>query len=102
MPPAPGFVTLQVPQLPVRVQYLSPAPFREILERDLTPQLSVRRTTTAHRVATGTERIFTHAHVEILARFLQREKSCEYCSVAFAGHAAVVVESDVVRYAVRQ
>ena len=102
MPPAPGFVTLQVPHLPVGVQHQSPATLREIPERGRAAQLSVGRTATAQRVATGTEWVAIHAQVEILARLLQQEKPREYCRVALSGHAAVVIESDVVRNAVRQ
>ncbi|CAA9464860.1 MAG: hypothetical protein AVDCRST_MAG58-3317 [uncultured Rubrobacteraceae bacterium] len=102
MPPAPDFVTLKIPHFLVCVQYQLFATFGEILERDLTSQLTVRRTATAHRVAPGTEWILTHAHVEILAWLLQREKPREHGRVAFGGHAAVVIESDVARNAVRQ
>jgi hypothetical protein len=59
------------------------------------------RTATAHRVASGTEWVIVHTQVQILARLLQREKPREYGRVAFGGHAAVVIESDVVRNAVR-
>jgi hypothetical protein len=99
IPSNPGFVTLQVPHLPVSIQYQAPAILREILEGDPETQLAIRRTITADRVASGTERILTHAYVEILARLLQREQAREYRRVALGGHAAVV-ESDVVRYAV--
>jgi hypothetical protein len=65
-------------------------------------QLSVRRAATADHVALDTEWILTHAHVEILARLLQREKPREYRRVAFGGHAAVIIESDVARDTIRQ
>jgi hypothetical protein len=100
-PPAPILATLQVPHLQVHIQHQVLAPFREILERDLAAQLSVGRTATADRVAAGTERVVIHARVRILARLLQREKPSEDRRIALGGHAAVVVESDVARNAVR-
>ena len=101
MPPAPDFETLQVPHLLVHVQHQVLATLRKIPERDLASQFPVRRTATAHRVAAGTEWIIVHAHVRILSRPFQREKSCENRRVAFGGHAAIVVGSDVARNAVR-
>ena len=86
----------------VYVQHQVLATLRKILERDLASQFPVRQTATAHRVAAGTEWIIVHAHVQILARLLQREKPREHRRVAFGGHAAVVVESDVARDSIRQ
>src|SRR5829696_2883926 len=99
---APGFGLLQVPHLLVYVQHQVLAPLRKIAERDLASQYPVRRAATVQGVAVAAEWVLTHAHVEVLARLLQREKSREHCCVAFGGHAAVVVESDVARNAVRQ
>ena len=74
----------------------------EDLQRDLPPQLAVRRTALIERVVPRTERVVAHAQVGILARLLEGEKPRKHGSVAFGGHAAVVVESDVAGYAVRQ
>jgi hypothetical protein len=102
MPPAPDFVTLQVPHRPVHVQHQVLATLRKIPERDLASQFPVRRTASAHRVAAGTQWIIVHAHVQILSRLLQREKPRGHRRVALGGHAAVVVESDVARDSIRQ
>src|SRR5215204_3112107 len=101
MPQAPCSVTLQVPHLQVRVQHQALTAFREIGERDLTPQLPVRRAAHVYRVPLRAERVRTHAQVGVLARLLEREQSCEHGSVTFGGHAAGIVESDVAGYAVR-
>lgn len=94
-------LTLQVPHLPVRFQYEALAALRKIPELDPAPQLPVRRTATVDRIAPGTERVLAHAHVEVLARLLEREKTSEDRRITFGGHAAVIVESDVVRYSAR-
>ena len=54
------------------------------------------------RIASRTERVIAHAQVGVLARLLEREEPREHRGVAFGGHAAVVVESDVAGYAARQ
>ena len=55
------------------------------------------------RVATtGTIRILAHGQVEVFAGFPPGEGTSENCGVAFGGHAAVIVTSDVAGQAVRQ
>src|SRR5215203_2226274 len=102
LPPATSFVTLQVPHLPVGIEHQVLAILREISERDVPPQLAVRRTALIERKVSRNERGIAHAQVGILARLLEGEEPREHGSVAFGGHAAVVVKSDVAGYAVRQ
>lgn len=54
------------------------------------------------RAAPGTIRDITRAQVGILARFLVREEAREDHSVAFGGHAAIVVDSGVAGSAIRK
>lgn len=51
---------------------------------------------------TGSFRILAHSQVEVFAGFLPGEGASENCGVAFGGHAAVVVTSDVAGQAVWQ
>ncbi len=51
---------------------------------------------------TGLVLISTHGQVEVFAGFLPGEGAREDCGVAFGGHAAVVIASDVAGQAVRQ
>src|SRR5215217_589648 len=101
LPPATGFVTLQVPHLPVRIKYQALASLRKIGERDLRPQPTVSRTAAPDRVVAGAEWIAVHAQIAVLTRLLEPEKPREHNCVAFGVHAAVV-ESDVAGHAVRQ
>jgi hypothetical protein len=101
MPLVPEFITLQVPHLAVSIKHQALAALREVSELDPATQLPVRRPATADGVAAGTERVVIHAYVEVLARLLYGEKAGEYRRLAFGGHAAVVVESDVARNAAR-
>ena len=95
LPPATCFVTLEVPHPPVGIEHQDLAILREISERDLPPQLAVRRTALIERKVSRNERVIAHAQIGVLARLLEREEPREHGSVAFGGHAAVVVESDV-------
>ncbi len=51
---------------------------------------------------TGTIRVFAHSQVEVFAGLLTGEGTREDCGIAFGGHAAVVVASNVAGEAVRQ
>src|SRR5829696_9143363 len=95
LPPATGFVTLEVPHPPVGIEEERSAILREIFERDLPSQLAVRRTALVDRVVPRTKGVIAHAQVGVLVGLLEEEEPREHSSVAFGGHAAVVVESDV-------
>src|SRR5215212_9539925 len=102
LPSIKGFVTLRAPHLQVRVQHQALAILlRGIDERDLLSQLPVRQTAATDRVVAGTEWVPVHAQAGVPATPLEREKHRKHRRIAFGGHAAEVVESDVARYAVR-
>jgi hypothetical protein len=96
-------VTLQAPELSVSVEHQAPASLRQVLETDLTPQTLDGWTTASRRAAVpdphGSR---VHGQVRILPGLLFREEAGENSSVAFGGHAAVVVASDVAGHSVRQ
>ena len=50
----------------------------------------------------GLVQIFAHGQVEVFAGLLTGEGTREDCGIAFGGHAAVVVASNVAGEAVRQ
>ena len=95
LPPATGFVTLEVPHSPVGIEDERSAILGEIFERDLPPQLAVRWTALVDRKVPRTKGVIADAQVGVLAGLLEEEEPREHSSVAFGGHAAVFVESNV-------
>jgi hypothetical protein len=96
-------VTLQAPELSVSVEHQAPASLRQVLEMDLTPQTLDRRATASQRAAVPDPHgNLVHGQVRILPGLLHREQAGKDSGVAFGGHAAVVVASDVAGHAVRQ
>ena len=96
-------VKLEPPEPPVHLERKTPASLRQVLERDLTPETLGGRTAPPQRSAAPyLHRIVIHDEVEVLARFPGGEKARENDGVAFGGHAAGVVASEVAGHAVRQ
>jgi hypothetical protein len=96
-------VTLESPELPVSTKHELPATLGEVPKRDLIPQTLARQPPTPQRCTVPNAcGILVHDQVGVLAGLLQREEAGEYRGVAFGGHAAVVVASDVAGHAVRQ
>jgi hypothetical protein len=103
IPPITEPVTLEPPELPVHLERQTPASLRQVLERDLTPETLAGRTAPPQRSAVPySHRIVIHGEVEVLAWFPAGEKALENDGVAFGGHAAGVVASEVAGHAVRQ
>src|SRR5215212_2694159 len=103
IPPMPEAVTLQAPELPLYVAHQPPATLGQVPERDLTPQVLTRRPPAAERTAVSHPSwIPVHGQVMVLTGFLGGEEAGKNSGVAFGGHAAVVVASDVAGHAVQQ
>src|SRR5215217_9234605 len=103
VPPMLNAVTLQAPELSASAEHQAPASLRQVLETDLTPQTLDGRAAASQRTAVlEPHGSLVHGQVRILAGLLHREEAGKNSGVAFGGHAAVVVASDVAGHAVRQ
>src|ERR687894_888811 len=90
---------LQVPKLPVGVEDQPLATLREVFERALETKILVGRPSPAQRMAAFcSERVLAHGQVEVLPGLFPAEGTREHRGVAFGGHAAVIVVSDVAGY----
>src|SRR5829696_2696169 len=90
---------LQVPKLPVGVEDQPLAILGEVFERALVTKILVGRPSPAQRMAAFcSERVLAHGQVEVLPGLFLREGTREHRGVAFGGHAAVIVVSDVAGY----
>jgi hypothetical protein len=102
VPPMLDAVTLQAPELSVSVEHQAPASLRQVLETDLTPQTLDGLATASQRTTVPDPHVsLVHGQVSILPGHLHREEAGENSGVAFGGHAAIVVASDVAGHAVR-
>ena len=74
MPPMIQIITLQTPQLPVSIEHQPLAPFREVLECDLTSQMPAGRPPAVQGVAVfASGPILARGEVEILTGLLYRK-----------------------------